>query len=62
MSQKLPLEGKTLKDATALVEEAGGSVRVTRRDGVAYVVTCDYRTDRYNLYLVDGKVTGYTVG
>lgn len=37
-------------------------VRIVAEDGTSYIVTMDYRTDRINLTLVDGRVTEATVG
>ncbi|WEU67375.1 hypothetical protein [Xanthomonas phage JGB6] len=59
---KVDITGKTLKEAVEIVEAAGGTVRVTSRDGEHYVSTRDYRVDRVNVHLVGGLVTRHTVG
>ena len=53
-----PFVGLTLEEFTAAVEDLGGSVRVVVEDGVDLVVTDDYRTDRVNVAVEGGVVTG----
>jgi len=53
-----PFVGLTLEEFTAAVEDLGGSVRVVIEDGVDLVVTDDYRTDRVNVAVEGGVVTG----
>jgi hypothetical protein len=54
--------GKTLDQAKALCESAGMRLRITREDGEAKIVTMDYRTDRVNVHLENGKVVKATIG
>jgi hypothetical protein len=54
--------GKTVEEAEALCKSAGMRLRVTRTDGVAHIVTRDYRTDRVNVHLEQGKVVNATIG
>jgi hypothetical protein len=54
--------GKTVDEAKALCESANMRLRITRTDGVAHIVTMDYRTDRVNVHVENGKVTKATIG
>lgn len=60
------LVGKTLeevlRDQMDMVPGCHWHIRVTKRDGIHYPVTRDYRTDRINLHVSDGKVTYQDVG
>jgi hypothetical protein len=47
--------GRTEKEAVAAIEQAGLVARTVMRDGEAFVVTDDWRTDRINL-TVEGEV------
>jgi hypothetical protein len=49
-------------DAVVFLEEQGLVARVVARDGEAFAVTDDYRTDRVNLEIADGIVTQAGVG
>ncbi|UTC28954.1 hypothetical protein MARCHEWKA_04420 [Brevundimonas phage vB_BpoS-Marchewka] len=48
------LIGLTIQEAEALT---GGLVRATMRDGRPQIGTCDYRLDRINVSVVDGRIT-----
>jgi hypothetical protein len=48
--------------AITAAEETGWIVRIADRDGQATVMTLDYRTDRLNLKIKDGKVIAVDVG
>lgn len=63
MSRKeFPIINKTLAEAAEILNAAGHSFRITKRDGVPYVVTCDYIANRCNLHLLNGKVEAYNWG
>lgn len=50
--------GKTEKQAANMAEKEGMVIRVTNRDGESLMGTCDYRTDRINVSVEDGVITG----
>lgn len=50
--------GLPIDEATTVAEAAGFTVRVLLLDGVDQVATADLRTDRLNVSVVDGIVTG----
>lgn len=54
--------GMTEADAIAKIETAGFVYRIMERDGVNFMGTCDYRTDRVNLSITEGVVTHADVG
>lgn len=54
------LTGKEEKDARALAKKNGCEMRVTERDGEMFPMTMDYRTDRVNVIVTDGKVSSVT--
>lgn len=56
------LVGLTEEDAKTKITAAGLKCRVRNRDGQAFVGTCDYRMDRVNLSITDGKVTSASLG
>jgi len=56
------LVGLTEDEATKVATGNGWTVRVAERDGESFMLTADYRTDRVNLTVRDGKVTAVTVG
>ena len=58
----LALVGLSEEEATKVAESKGWIVRVSSRDGEDYQLTMDYVTNRVNLTVVDGKVTGVSVG
>lgn len=63
MSRKdLDLLNKTLGEAAGILNEAGYSFRITKRDGVHYVVTADHNNQRCNLHLLNGKVEAFNWG
>jgi len=51
------LVGRTEQEAAALAQDAGCTVRVVRRDGEGLFVTEDFRPDRINVAVRDGRVT-----
>ena len=48
--------GKTIEEAVSVAAIQGLSVRVMKQDGREYMGTCDLRSDRINVAVVDGKV------
>lgn len=56
------LNGLTREQAETAAEAAGYTVRVVREDDESFVMTMDYRTDRINIELDDGRVTRAYVG
>lgn len=53
--------GKTESDARKIAQESGYDSRVTVEDGIAYIVTADFRTDRVNFTLTKGIVTDASI-
>jgi len=53
--------GKTESEARKIAQEYGYDSRVIVSDGVAYIVTADFRTDRVNLELTNGIVTDASI-
>lgn len=54
--------GMTEEEAVQAIQAAGLKARIMCRDGQRYVGTCDFRLDRVNLTITQGKVTNATVG
>jgi hypothetical protein len=54
--------GMTEEDAMAAITKNKMTPRVRSKDGKAFMGTMDYRTDRVNLTIEDGKVTQATIG
>jgi hypothetical protein len=52
------LVGLPLDEATKVAEELGWEVRVSTLDGVSQALTMDLRSNRVNVAIVDGVVTG----
>jgi hypothetical protein len=48
--------GMTLKEAETFVKEGGYIIRVRSVDGKNFLGTCDYREDRINVEIVNGKI------
>ena len=49
--------GVDVDEASTELQKAGWQVRVASKDGKPYMLTMDYRTDRANLHVKNGKVT-----
>jgi hypothetical protein len=60
--EAVALVGLTEDEAAKVAESNGWLVRVSSRDGEDFQMTMDYVTNRVNLAIVDGKVTGVSVG
>lgn len=56
--EPLFLVGKTEEEALSICLQAKRPCRVTRRGDERLIVTADYRPERINLRIVDGKVYG----
>lgn len=54
--------GMDENDAVTLIEDNGLRARVVCRNGKHFGVTMDYRIDRINLTVVDGKITRTQIG
>lgn len=48
--------------AIHIAQHTGHVARIVKKDGTTYIITQDYRTDRINLTILDGIVTGVTIG
>jgi len=53
--------GKALEEAKALIEESGCMARLASQDGESQMLAMDFRTDRVNLDVEDGKVVSASV-
>ncbi|MBU6241345.1 MAG: hypothetical protein KJS66_06100 [Acidobacteria bacterium] len=60
--EAVALVGLTEDEATKVAESNGWIVRISSRDGEEFQLTMDYLTNRVNLAIADGKVTGVSVG
>lgn len=60
--EAVKLVGLTEDEAAKVAESNGWVVRVSSRDGEDLQLTMDFVTNRVNLAIVDGKVTGVSVG
>lgn len=56
------LIGLTEAEAGKVAAERGWVVRTAMRDGQAFMLTTDHRSDRVNLTVADGLVTSVTIG
>lgn len=56
------LVGLTEEEAVAKITDSGMRVRVRSKDGESFMGTCDYRMDRVNLHIENGKVTKASIG
>ncbi len=54
--------GSSEEDAVAAIAAADLTSRVVERDGEAFAITMDFRTERVNLTILDGVVTYADVG
>lgn len=54
--------GMTEDAAIKAIEKDGFRARVVAKDGEHYIVTADYRLDRVNLTIKEGKVTSADIG
>jgi hypothetical protein len=56
------LVGLSEKAASEVSASMGLVMRIVERDGDAFPATMDFRDDRVNVVVVDGRVTAATVG
>ena len=56
------LIGQTEADATVWILGQGLRCRITRRDAEEFMGTMDFRNDRVNLEIDNGKVTSVDIG
>lgn len=56
------LVGLTEEDAMVKIAESGLRTRLRSKDGQSFMGTCDYRMDRVNLHIENGKVTKASIG
>lgn len=54
------LLGLTLQEAYEVLKTRNMSLRVTQSNGVHGFVTADYHTDRLNVSVTDGRISGVT--
>lgn len=54
--------GLELKDAINRAENIGYTYRIVEENGVSFMVTQDFRSNRINLRLSDNKVIGLYTG
>lgn len=59
---KLKVVGKTIQEAMKSLTELGLRVRISSEGGKPNVLTRDYRLDRVNLEVRDGRVVRATIG
>lgn len=65
MNQRISTDeliGKNEDEVVNYLKNNGFVTRVLGREATVYAGTCDYRLDRYTLYINEGKVTGLRVG
>lgn len=59
---KEALIGLTKQEASTICKSNGFTMRVTQKDDVNYIVTCDLRFDRINIELKNDLVVSCSVG
>ena len=60
MNKEEILIGKTWEEAIELLRNC--NYRLVSRDDKPYIITHDFKPERYNIYLVDNKVKKVTFG
>ena len=60
MNKEEILIGKTWEEAIELLRNC--NYRVVSRDGKPFVVTHDFKPERYNIFIIDNKVSKVTFG
>jgi hypothetical protein len=53
---EMDLLGKSIEEAGRFVERSGYVIRMTRKNGQPLIITRDYRTNRINVAVIDGKI------
>lgn len=56
------LLGKTEQEAVDEIKKAKMKPRIVHKDGKDFMGTCDFRTDRVNLAINEGKVIRADIG
>ena len=56
------LVGLQKEDAINILKKLNAKYRIVKEDNQTYIVTQDYVTSRYNLTIMEGKVTNVTMG
>lgn len=56
------LVGPQKEDAINILKKLNAKYRIVKEDNQTYIVTQDYVTSRYNLTIMEGKVTNVTMG
>ena len=56
------LIGLQKEDAINILKKLNAKYRIVKEDNQTYIVTQDYVTSRYNLTIMEGKVTNVTMG
>ena len=54
--------GMLLEDAYDHILKTDYTARVVKKDGIAFIITCDFRLDRINLEIENDKVVRFTFG
>lgn len=62
MLKKNELVGLSEEEACLKLEKIKIPFRITSRDYIPYLVTCDYRSERINISIKDGKILSYSYG
>ncbi len=52
----------TEEEATNKANENGYHVRITQRDDIVYMITCDFTFNRINFHIENGLITKATTG
>ncbi len=52
----------TEEEATNKANENGYHVRITQRDDIVYMITCDFTLNRINFHIENGLITKATTG
>lgn len=58
----IDLEGRSEENAVSKILTDGFDYRITRRDGVNYMITCDFDMERVNLEIDKNIVTSASLG
>jgi hypothetical protein len=54
--------GKNQQDVVDMLKAMQKSYRIASKEGEHYMLTTDYKPERINLHIKEGKVTSYTFG
>lgn len=56
------LIGVEIKSAIKDLDREDVDYRIVSIDGKGMIITCDFKMERLNLYVVDNKITNITLG